>query len=85
MKGIGDELWLTYDASPPDGVDANTAVRQAAIRMISASLSLAGRTMPCGGTAEDLGTGFDREAEERQRNDHMDLPSRCPSTWLRTP
>lgn len=74
VKGIGDEIWLTYDASPPDGVDADTTVRQATIRMISASLSLAERTMPCGGTAEDLGPGFDREAEERQRYDHMDLP-----------
>lgn len=74
VKGIGDEIWLTYDASPPNGIDADTAVRQAAIRMISAALSLAGRTMTCGGTAEDLGPGFDREAEESQRYDRMDLP-----------
>lgn len=74
VKGIGDEIWLTYDASPPDGVDADTAVRQAAIRMVSAALSLAGRTMPCGGFAEDLGPGFDHEAEEHQRHDRMDLP-----------
>lgn len=74
VKGIGDELWLTYDVTPPDGVEADTAIRQAAVRFISAAMSLTGRTMPCGGTAEDLGPHFDHEAEARQRFDHMELP-----------
>lgn len=74
VKGIGDELWLTYDVTPPDGVEADTAIRQAAIRFISAAMSLTGRTMSCGGTAEDLGPHFDRDAEARQRCDHMELP-----------
>lgn len=74
VKGIGDELWLTYDASPPEGVDAEAALVQAAVRLISAALALCQRTVPCGGTGEDLGPGFDPKAEEEQRHDWMELP-----------
>lgn len=74
VKGIGDELWLTYDVSPPEGVDAEAALVQAAVRLISAALALCQRTISCGGTGEDLGPGFDPKAEEEQRHDRMELP-----------
>ena len=74
VKGIGDELWLTYDASPPEGEDAGAAFRLAAVRLISAALALTQRRVSCGGTGEDLGPGFDAAAEERQRHDWMVLP-----------
>ncbi len=74
VKGIGDELWLTYDVTPSEGVEADTAIQQAAVRFISAAMSLTGQTMSCGGTAEDLGPDVDSEAEARQRFDHMELP-----------
>lgn len=74
VKGIGDELWLTYDAMPLDEVDANAALQQATVRIVSAALSLCERTLSCGGTAEDTGPHFDPQVEERQRFEHMELP-----------
>ncbi len=74
VKGIGDELWLTYDASTPEGLDAEAALSQAAVRLISAALALCQGTLRCGGTGEDLGPSFDPKTEEEQRFDWMELP-----------
>ena len=74
VKGIGDELWLTYTVSPPEGADTEAVLQQAAVRLISAAMALTQSTVSCGGTSSDLGPNFDRKAEEQQHHDRMELP-----------
>ncbi len=74
VKGIGDEVWLLYEVVPPQGIEVEPALQQAATRLISAALELTQQRVQCGGTAEDIGPGFDPEREKLQSFDWMELP-----------
>jgi hypothetical protein len=76
VKGIGDELWVTYDVSDlPEGRAENQAeIARASVRIIGAALDLVRRTMHVGGTAHDTGPNFDPASEEFVQSVHMDLP-----------
>jgi hypothetical protein len=73
VKGIGDEIWLTYEVVPPNDASADAALRKVAVRMISAALELAKRSLHCGGTSEDEGPHFEPHAKPG-RVELMDLP-----------
>ena len=76
VKGIGDELWMTYDVSdlPGDPAETQAEIARASVRLIGAALDLVRGTVPVGGTACDTGPNFDPALEESMQFDHMDLP-----------
>ena len=76
VKGIGDELWMTYDVSDlsPDPTEAEAEIARASVRLIGAAMSLVRRTVPVGGLERDTGPGFNPALEETLRFDRMELP-----------
>ena len=66
VKGIGDELWMTYEVGdlPGDRAETQAEIARASVRIIGAALGLVGRTVPVGGTARDTGPNFDAASEK---------------------
>ena len=76
VKGIGDELWMTYDVSdfPGDPAETRAEITRASVRIIGAALDLVRRMVPVGGTAGGTGPNFDPALEQSMEFAHMDLP-----------
>lgn len=76
VKGIGDELWMTYDVSDlsSEPTETEAEIVRASVRLIGAAMSLVRSTVPVGGLERDTGPGFDPTLEETLRSDHMELP-----------
>ncbi len=72
IKGIGDELWMTYDVGNARGDPAktNAEIRRATVRLVHAALNLVGRVMSFSATGTDPGLEF----EEILQPIYVDLP-----------
>lgn len=76
IKGIGDELWMTYDigTAVSNRTEIDAEIRRAAVRLVDAALSLVARTLFFVATDRDPGPNFDPAVEETIQSEPMDLP-----------
>jgi hypothetical protein len=76
VKGIGDELWLTYDVSDvsEDHETADAEIGRATVRLVGAALGLVARMVDVGGLEHDTGPTFNPDVEETMRYARKALP-----------